>query len=63
MKIKLAHRRLSLSKVATSFKEHLPSGPFQASDTLDAAFKEGRWWARAYLDPQSNKLALVATGT
>lgn len=49
--------------VVDGMKEHLPPGPFQTSDTLNAAFKEGRWWARAYLDPQSNKLVLVATGT
>ena len=29
--------------VVDGMKGHLPSGPFQASDTLDAAFKEGRW--------------------
>ena len=49
--------------VVDGMKEHLPPGPFQTSDTLNAAFEEGRWWARAYLDPQSNKLVLVATGT
>jgi hypothetical protein len=49
--------------VVDGMKEHLPPGPFRTSDTLNAAFKEGRWWARAYLDPQSNKLVLVATGT
>lgn len=49
--------------VVDGMKGHLPPGPFQTSDTLNAAFKEGRWWARAYLDPQSNKLVLVATGT
>lgn len=49
--------------VVNGMKEHLPPGPFQTSDGLNAAFKEGDWWARAYLDPQSNKLVLVATGT
>ncbi|MGH3975418.1 MAG: hypothetical protein ACRDS9_19120 [Pseudonocardiaceae bacterium] len=49
--------------VVDGMKEHLPPGPFQTSDALNTAFKEGRWWARAYLDPQSNKLVLVATGT
>ncbi|MGH3916758.1 MAG: hypothetical protein ACRDTC_25595 [Pseudonocardiaceae bacterium] len=49
--------------VVDGMAEQLPPGPFQISDTLNNAFKEGRWWARAYLDPQSNKLVLVATGT
>lgn len=49
--------------VVAGMKEHLPPGPFQTSDTLNAAFKEGSWWARAYLNQQSNKLVLVATGT
>ena len=49
--------------IVDGMKEYLPPGPFQTSDALNAAFKEGRWWARAYLDPQSNTLVLVATGT
>lgn len=49
--------------VVDGMKKHLPPGPFRTSDALNAAFKEGRWWARAYLDPQSHKLVLVATGT
>ncbi len=49
--------------VVDGMKEHLPPGPFRTSDALDDAFEEGRWWARAYLDPQSHKLVLVATGT
>lgn len=49
--------------VVDGMKEHLPPGPFQTSDALNVAFNEGRWWARAYLDPQSTKLVLVATGT
>jgi len=44
-------------------KKHLPPGPFLSSDALDGAFKQGNWWARAYLNPQSHKLVLVATGT
>lgn len=49
--------------VVDGMKEHIPPGPFLTSDALNAAFKEGQWWARAYLDPQSHKLVLVATGT
>ena len=49
--------------VVDGMRAYLPSGPFRTSDALDEAFKEGRWWARAYLDPQSHKLVLVATGT
>lgn len=49
--------------VVDGMQEYLPPGPFQTSDTLNAAFREGRWWARAYLDPRSSKLVLVATGT
>lgn len=49
--------------VVGGMKEHLPPGPFRTSAALNAAFKEGRWWARAYLDPQANKLVLIATGT
>lgn len=49
--------------VVDGMKQYLPPGPFRTSDALDAAFRQGRWWARAYLDPQSHKLVLIATGT
>lgn len=49
--------------VVDGMKEHLPPGPLKSSDALDRAFKEGRWWASAYLDEKSGVLVLVATGT
>ncbi len=50
--------------VVNGMKKHIPPGPFLTSDALNNAFTEGLWGARgAYLDPQSHKLVLVATGT
>jgi hypothetical protein len=49
--------------VVAGMRPLLPPGPYRSSDQLDAAFKEDRWWASAYLDPQAGKLVLVATGT
>lgn len=48
--------------VVEDMTERLPPGPFQTSEELNSAFKQDRWWVRAYLDPQSNKLVLVAIG-
>lgn len=50
-------------EVVDALVEHLPAGPFHTSEALDAAFQEGRWWARVYLDPHARMVVLVATGT
>lgn len=48
--------------VVDGVRADVPGGPFLTGEALDAAFGSERWHASAYLEPESGKLVLVATG-
>lgn len=49
-----------LPDLVGSVAAHQPAGPLLRADELDAAFHQGDWSARVYLDPTRQRLVLVA---